>query len=102
MSALVMRHVNAGCTLGCAHRPQLPAALNERSSLVSGLAFPRTKTTGDVYVDDLVVSSVVHFFDVHVDSPPIEVRRADAVYDFLQMPTNAKVVRSRKSVEEAA
>ena len=84
-----MRNANAGYTLGCAHRRQLPAALNERSLLVCEVAFPRTKTPGDVFIDVLVVSSVVLFLDVHVDSPPIEVRRANAIHDVFQMPTNA-------------
>ena len=53
-----------------------------------GLPFPRTMTIGDVYIDDLVVLSVSQFSDVHVESP-IEVQRADALYDFLQMHTNA-------------
>ena len=48
-------------------------ALNERCLLIWGLSFPRTKTICDVNIDDLV----------------IEVQRADASYDFLQMPTNA-------------
>ena len=31
--------------------------------------------------------SVLPFSEVHVDSLPIEVQRADALYDFLHMPT---------------
>ena len=76
-----MRNVNGHYTLECDHRRHVPAALNERSLLVSGLALPRTKS--------LVISSAVRSFDAQVDSPPIEMRRADVVYDFLQMPTNA-------------
>ena len=41
---------------------------------------------GDV---NAVILSVLQFSDVHAASLPIEVRRADALYDFLQMPTNA-------------
>ena len=84
MTAIVMEDVNAVYTLECAHRWQLLAApsLTEKS-------FPRTKTIGDVYIDDLVIHSVLHFSDVHADSSSIEVKRADALYDFLQMPSNA-------------
>ena len=91
MTATVMGDVNAVCTLECAHRRQVPAvrALNERSLLIRGLPFPRMKTTGDENIDDLVILSVLQFSDVHAASLPIEVQRADALYDVLQMPTNA-------------
>ena len=49
-------------------------ALNERSLLIRELLFPRTKTNGDVYIDDLVILSVLQFTDVRVDSSPIEVQ----------------------------
>ena len=90
MNAIVMGNVNAVYTLECAHRRQLLAAraLNERSLLVIGIPFPRTKTIRDVYIDDLVIVGVLQFADVHVDSTPIQVQRADPLYDFLQMPTN--------------
>ena len=42
-----------------------------------------------MYIDDLVILSVLQFSDAHVASSPIEVQRADALYDFLQMPTSA-------------
>ena len=51
--------------------------------------FPRTRTIGDVHIDDFVNLSILHFSGVHVDSSPIEVQRADAMYGFLEMPTNA-------------
>ena len=90
MTALVMGDANAVYTLECARRQLLAAcALNERSSLIRGLLFPRTKTIGDVHTDDLVILGILQFSDVHVDSSPIEVQGADALYDFLQMPTNA-------------
>ena len=91
MTAIVMGDVNAVYPLECAHRRQLLAAraLNERSLLIRGLHFPRPKTIGDVYIDDLVILSVLQFSDVHVDSSPNEVQRADASYNFLQMSTNA-------------
>ena len=91
MTAIVTRDVNAVYMLKCAHRRQLLAAraLNERSLLIRGLPFPRTKTIGDLHIDDLVILSALQFPDVHVASLPIEVRRADALYDFFQMPTNA-------------
>ena len=91
MTAIIMGDVNGVHTLECARRRQLFAAraLNERSLLIKGLPFPRTKTIGDVYIDDLVILSVLQSSDVHVASSPIEVQRADALYDFLQMPTNA-------------
>ena len=34
-------------------------------------------------------SAFLQFSNVHLDSSPIEVQRADVLYDFLQMPTNA-------------
>ena len=72
MSAIVMGDVNAVYTLECAHRRHVLAvcALNERPLLIRGLPFPRTKTIGDVYIDDLVILSVLQFSDVHVDSWP--------------------------------
>ena len=90
MTAIVMGDVNAVYTLGRAHRRQLLAAraLSERSLLVRGLSFPRTKTIGDVYIDDLVICSILQFSDAHVDSSPTEVQRADDLYDFLQKPTH--------------
>ena len=39
--------------------------------------------------DDLVILGILRFSVVHVNSPAVEVQRADALYDFLQMPTNA-------------
>ena len=50
----------------------------------------RTKAIGDVYIDDVVNLSILQFSDVHADSSSIEVQRADALYGFLQMPTNAQ------------
>ena len=52
-----MGGVSAVYTLESAHRRQLLAAcaLNERSLLIRGLPFPRTKTAGDMYIDDLVI-----------------------------------------------
>ena len=92
MTAIVMGDVNAAHTLECAHRRQLLAAraLNERALLIRGLSFPRKKTFGDENSDDLDILSVLQFFDVHIESSPIEVQRADALYDFLQMPTQAR------------
>ena len=72
-----MGDVDAIYRLECAHRRQLRAA--------RGLPFPRTKTIRDVSIDDLIILSVLHFSDVHVDSSPIEVQRADVLYDFLQI-----------------
>ena len=92
IAAIVMGDVNAVYTLECAYRRQLLAAraLSERSLLIRGPPFPRTKTIGDVYIDDHVILSVLQFSNVHLDSSPIEVQRADALCDFLQMPTNAR------------
>ena len=91
MTATVMGDVNAVFTLECARRRRLfdARALNERSLLIRGLPFPSTKTIGDVYIDDLVILSVLHLLDAHTDSWPIEVQRADGLYDFLQMLQNA-------------
>ena len=36
----------------------------------------------------VVIVCVLQFSDGHVDSTPIQKQRADALYDFLQMPTN--------------
>ena len=95
MTAVVMGDVNAVCILECAHRRQSLAAraLNERSFLIRGLSFPRTKTIGDVYIDVLVILSILQLSDVHFDASPIEVQRADALYDFLQMPCECGQVR---------
>ena len=59
-----MGDVKAVCTLECAHRRHLLAAraLNERSLLLRGLPFPRTKTIGDVYFDDLVILNCFALF----------------------------------------
>ena len=86
-----MGDVNVVYTLECAHRRQLPAAraLHERSLLIRGHPFSRTKTIGDVNIDDLVIISVLQNTNVHLVSPPIEVQRADALHDILQMPTFA-------------
>ena len=91
MTASVMGDVSAGFTLEFAHRRHflLARALNERSLLIRGLPFPRTKTNGVVYIGDLVILSALQFSDVHVDSLHIEVQRPDAWHDVLQMPTNA-------------
>ena len=56
---------------------------------IRGLPFPRTKTIGDVYIDEFVILGVLQFSDVYVDSSLIEVQCADALYDFLELPTNA-------------
>ena len=64
MTAIVMGDVNAVHTLQCAHRRHLLAAraLNERSLLIRGSPFPRTKTIGDVYIDDFVILCVFAIF----------------------------------------
>ena len=85
MTAIIMGDVNTVYTLECAHRRQLLAA---RARLTIS-PLPCTKTIGGVYIDDFVILSVLLFSDVHVASSPIEVQRADAMHDFLQMPTNA-------------
>ena len=66
MTEIVMGDVNAVYTLECAHRRLLLAArtLNERSLLIRGLPFPRTKTIGDVFFDDLFILSVLKFSNV--------------------------------------
>ena len=87
-----MGDVNAVYTLDCAHRLQLLAAraLNERSPLDSGTPLHGHKDDRGMYT--LTISSFSafrNFRNVHVASLPMEVRRADALNDFLQMPTNA-------------
>ena len=91
MTASVMEGVNAVTTLERAHREHLlaPRALNERSLLIRGLSFPRTMMIGDVHIGDLVILGGLQSSDVHADSSPFEVQRADVLYDFLQLPTNA-------------
>ena len=81
MTAIVMGDVNTVYTLECAHRRHLLAAraLNERSLLIRGLPFPRTKTIGTCTSTTLSSSVFLQFSDVHVDSSPIEVQRADAL-----------------------
>ena len=73
MTAIVMGDVNAVFTLERAHRRQLLAvrALNGRSLWIRGPPFPRTKTMGDVFIDDLVILSVLQFSDV----PWMSIRR---------------------------
>ena len=90
MTAIVMGDVNAVHTLECAHRRQLLAAraLNERSLLIGGLPFPRTKTIGDVYIDDFAILRVLQLSDVDVESSLIEMQRVSALHDSLQIPTN--------------
>ena len=70
MTAIVTGDVNAVYTLECAHSRQLLAArsLHEQSLLIRGHPFPRTKTIGDVFFDDLVILSVLQFSYVHLDS----------------------------------
>ena len=89
-TAISMGIVSAVYQYECAHRRQLLAAraLNERSLLLRELPFPRTRTIGEVYIDDLVILSILHLSDGHVGSSPIEVQRADAVCD-VKMPTHA-------------
>ena len=92
MTAIVMGDVNAAYTLECAHRRQVLAAraVHERSLLISGLPFPAHEDDWRrVFIDDLVILSVLHFSDVHLASSPIEVQRAEALCDFFQMLTNA-------------
>ena len=50
-------------------------------------------------MNDLVILSVLHLSDEHVESLPIEVQRADAFYDFLQMPAIADESGSTLSAE---
>ena len=71
----------------CVHRRQLLAAraLNERSKDSPS----RAQRPWRRIFDDLVILSVLQFSNVHLVSPPIEVQRADALFDFLQMPANA-------------
>ena len=63
MTAIVMGDIIAVYTLECAHRRQLLAvrALNERSMLIRELPFPRAKTIEEVFLDDLVILSVLQF-----------------------------------------
>ena len=72
MTAIVMEGVNAVYTLECVHRRHLLGvrALNDRLLLFRG-----RPSMGDVYIDDLVILSVLQFSDV---------QRADALYDYLQ------------------
>ena len=81
MTAIVTGDVNAVYTLECAHRRQVLAAraLNKRPLLIRGLPFPRTNTIGDVYIDGLVIPSVLQFSDVHIDSSPIKVQRGSTL-----------------------
>ena len=88
VTATAMGDINTGHTLECTHRRQLLASLSERSLTVRGPSFPRTKMTGDENIVDLVVLSALQLSDVHVESSPREMQRADASHDSLQMPTN--------------
>ena len=100
MTAVVMGDVNAAYTLECAHRRQVLAAraVHERSLLISGLPFPRTKTIGDVFFDDLVILSVLHFSDVHLASEPKLCVTSSRCSQMLA----SQAVRSRESFGEEA
>ena len=65
-------------------------ALNRRSLLLGEPPFLRAATIGDVYMDGLVILSILHFSDVHAESRPIEVQRAVALYDFPQSRQTGK------------
>ena len=66
------------------------ALLNEHSVLIRilSLSFARRRSE-KVRINDLIILRILQLSDVHVGSLPIEVQRADALYGFLQMPTNA-------------
>ena len=81
-------------------RPQkISSPLAGRALSARSLLIPRTKTIGDAYIDDLGILIVLQFSDVYVVSSPIEVQRADALYDFFQMPTNGEKSGSTLSGE---
>ena len=63
---------------------------------------PRTKATGDIYIDGSRHSQRFALSDVHADSTPIEVQRADGLYDFLSMPTYAGKSGRESSGEDAS
>ena len=91
-TAIVMGDVNAVCTLECVHRRQSLAAraLQERSLLIRGLPFPRTKDDWRrIYRRSYHPQRFFCNFQtctlIHRPSKCSE----DALFDVLQMPTNA-------------
>ena len=58
-------------------------SLNARSSSITALFCPLTKTIGDVRIDDLIIRSALQLSTVCVESFLIEVQRAPALHDFL-------------------
>ena len=85
-----MKDVNAVYTLECAHRRQLLAARAKRTIPVDlGPLSRAQRRLGMKTLTILSFSVFLQFSDVHVTSSPIEVRRVDALYDFLQMHANA-------------
>ena len=61
MTAIVMEGCQCSIYARMCSPPTMLAAgaLHERSLLIRGLPFPRTTTIGDVFIDDLVILSVL-------------------------------------------
>ena len=69
VAAVIMGDLNAVYAVEAAHRRQLLSAgsLQTRTMLIPGCAFPRSATIGDVFMDDLVILAMVHFFSVALE-----------------------------------
>ena len=63
LAAVNMGDLNAVYAVEAAHHRQLLSvgSLQTRSMLLPGCASPRSATSGDVFMDDLVVLAMVHF-----------------------------------------
>ena len=55
-----------------AHRRELLSvgSLQTQTMLIPGCAFHRSATIGEVYIDDLVIQAMVHFFPIALEGLP--------------------------------
>ena len=100
MTAIVIADV---FTLECAHRRQLFAAraLNERSSLLRGLPFPRTRTIGDAYVDSVFCTSQTSM-SIHRQSKFSEPMLCTTSFDCQQKRASQAVLSRANFGEDAS
>ena len=91
MTAIVMGDVNAVFTLACVHRRQLArCARTERTLPADQSSLSRARRRLETCTLMILLLSVSCNLQTCMSvSSPIEVQRADALYGFFQMPTNA-------------
>ena len=80
--AAVVGDANAVNAIQAAHRRQWLAcgALSVSNMLLRGATFPRSRTVGDVYIDDFVILAVVHFTKRHDRDDAYLIKFADRMY----------------------